>query len=116
MIEVTLKSIIKAIDDKLGEELEIIDVSELTPLANYYVICTASNSRRLNAIKEAVVEAVEKLGLSIHHVEGKSNSEWLLVDAHDIIVHILTPNERERLNFEELFKNQPHIDPASYLE
>ncbi len=116
MIEVTLQCVVKAIDDKQGEDIDIVDVSSSSPLASYYVICTASNSRRLNAIKEAICESIDKLGVSIHHIEGKRDSEWLLVDLDGIIVHILTPNERHRINFEELYHNLPHIDPSAYLK
>lgn len=116
MNEVILSAVVRAIDDKLGEDIDIIDVSNSNPLAEYYVVCTASNSRRIHAIKESVEEAIEKLGYKIHHVEGKANSEWVLVDAREVIVHIFSPNERKRFNFEELFHDLPHVSVEPFLK
>ena len=84
-----LKAIVRAVDDKLGEDIKVINVSNRTIIGEYFVICSASNSRRLNAVKESVIESVEKLGLNIHHQEGAHGSEWLLVDAYDVIVPVL---------------------------
>lgn len=111
-----LKAIVRAVDDKLGEDIKVINVSNRTIIGEYFVICSASNSRRLNAVKESVIESVEKLGLTIHHQEGAHGSEWLLVDAYDVIVHIFTKEERERINMEELFKDEPSIDVLSLLD
>lgn len=116
MTEITLKTILKAIDDKQGEDIEIIDVRNISPFATYYVICTANNKRRVHAIQEAVQEELEKMGQSIHHCEGNKDSEWVLVDAYDVIVHIFSPEERKRFDFRSLFQNEPHLDPDKLLQ
>lgn len=113
---ILLKEIVKAVDDKMGEDIKVINVSNKTIFGEYYVICSASSSRRLNAVKESVIESVEKLGLNIHHKEGISGSEWMLVDAYDVIVHIFTKEERERIKLEEIFKDEPSIDVLALLD
>lgn len=116
MTEITLKTIIQAIDNKQGEDIDIIDVRNINPFATYYVVCTANNKRRLHAIQEAVQEELEKIGMAIHHCEGKKDSEWVLVDAYEVIVHIFSPFERERFDFHSLFQNEPHLDPNRLLQ
>lgn len=116
MKELVLSAVVRAIDDKLGEDIDVIDMSSTNPLVEYYVVCTATNARRINAVKESVVEAIEKLGMKIHHTEGKSDSEWVLVDAYDIVVHIFSPSARERFDFESLFKDLPHINIAPFIK
>ncbi len=99
-----LKIILKTLDDKKAEAVEVIDVSSLTPLCETYVIATADNIRKLNAIKENIVEAIEKSGESIHHVEGREDSGWVLIDAFHIVVHIFSPEQRERIDLDGLIK------------
>lgn len=115
MTEVLLETIVHAIDDKQGEEIEIIDVSENTPLANYYVICTADNPRKLNAIKNEVVGAIEKMRLPIHHIEGREDSGWILVDAYDVIVHIFSVLKRSEVKLDDLLKNLKRISAAGFI-
>ena len=118
MTQLILQAVVRALDDKKGEDIEIIHVEDVNPFAQYYVLCTADNSRRLNALKEASIEAIEKLGKGIHHFEGKSKSEWILIDAYDIVIHIFSPDERERLDFDELFAHQKRIpvEPVLLIE
>ena len=99
-----MKAIKSALDDKKAEDIITIDVREKTPLMDYHVICTASNTRKMGAIKEEVEKQIELANGRIHHVEGTPESGWILVDAFDIIVHIFSPEERDRIRLEEIFK------------
>ena len=100
----TLKIIEETLDNHKAEDIETIDVSERTPFAEYYVLATALNKRQLNALKEAVIEELEKNALSYGHIEGTPESGWILIDAHHIIVNIFTKEERERVSLETLLK------------
>lgn len=96
-----LKLIKKAILDKKGEKVEIIDVKKITPFASYYVICSGMNYRQLDAIKESVVEVLDKNKVAINHVEGKAKSGWVLVDANSVIINIFSREERERFKLDD---------------
>jgi len=100
----TLKAVKTALKEKLAEDIIVIDVREKTPLNDYHVICTANNSRKMDAIKEEVLKQVIQAEGKIHHVEGRPESGWILVDAYDVIVHIFSPEERERIKLEDIFK------------
>lgn len=99
-----MKAIKVALEEKKAEDIIIIDVREKTPLNDYHVICSASNTRKMWAIKEEVEKQIDLVGGKIHHVEGTPESGWVLVDAFDIIVHIFSLEERERIHLEDLFK------------
>jgi ribosome-associated protein len=99
-----LKVIKAALEEKKAEEVIVIDVREKTPLNDYHVICSGSNPRKMWAIKEEVEHQLIAAGSKIHHVEGTPESGWVLVDAYDFIIHIFSPEERERIRLEDLFK------------
>lgn len=99
-----MKAIKLALEEKKAEDIIIIDVREKTPLNDYHVICSASNQRKMAAIKEEVEKQIEHAGGKLHHIEGTPESGWILVDAFDIIVHIFSLEERDRIRLEDLFK------------
>lgn len=100
------KVIEKAIKDKKGENIIIYDVTGKNPLCDYVIIATALNERNLESIADNVVDELEKHKFKINHVEGKSNTPWIIVDAIDAICHILTAEERERIKLEDLLEWQ----------
>lgn len=94
----------KVLDDHKATDIEVIDVKERTPFADYYVIATASNVRQLNALAEIIEEEFEKNKFDVGHIEGKADSGWILIDAHHVIVNLFTKEERERISLEDLVK------------
>ncbi|MCQ2752904.1 MAG: ribosome silencing factor [Bacilli bacterium] len=101
-----LKIIKKSISEKKGEKIEIIDVKSRTPFADFYIIASANNPRQIDAIKDAVVDTLEKNKIKINHVEGRSSSGWVLVDAYSYIINIFSKAERARFNLEELLNKK----------
>lgn len=99
----TTKAILALLETTKGEDIELIDVSELTPFSEHYLLVTASSMRQMNALKEAVLKKLRELNASLHHVEGRVESGWILIDAHHLIVNIFTKEERERISLEEIF-------------
>ncbi len=99
-----MKAVKTALEEKKAEDIIVIDVREKTPLNDYHVICTGGNPRKMDAIKDEVEKQVVLAGGKIHHTEGIPTSGWILIDAYDIIVHIFSDEERERIKLEDLFK------------
>ena len=100
------KEILKAIEDRKAENVKFYDVRGVNPLCDAIIICTALNERNLFGIENAVEKAAEKLKMKINHVEGRNDSRWVIVDLSDVIVHILTRDERERLGLDEIIKTK----------
>ena len=109
----TAKKLAACLDFHKGEEVRLYDVTALTPLASYYVVASFSSDRRARGAEDECEEIIYKNGGNISHVEGKANSPWILVDGEDIIVHLLSEEERARLSFDDLFLSCPQIDFSS---
>ena len=101
-----IKIIKKSILDKKGEKVEVIDVKKKTPFADYYIICSGSNFRQLDAIKNSVEDSLIKNKIKINHIEGRAESGWILIDAYQFIINIFSKIERERFDLENLLKTR----------
>ncbi len=110
-----LECIVKAMDDKLANEITAIDMRMSSPMFDTFVICSASNERLMQAIKENIREECDKNGFDIKRIEGSKESKWILIDVGDVIVHIFDKNERINYNLEKLWGDMPHIDIKGYL-
>jgi ribosome-associated protein len=89
--------------DKKAKNIVILNIHELTPMADYFVICSANSGTQIDAIAQSVEERLESLGIVCKGIEGKDESRWVLMDFGDIIVHIFRPEEREFYNLERLW-------------
>lgn len=89
--------------DKKAFDILLLDVRDVTTIADYFLVCSGNNSRQIQAIAEAIDEELGKQGAQLLHREGVADSGWLLLDFGDIIVHIFGPKEREYYRFERLW-------------
>lgn len=102
----------QAMNDKKGEDIRIIDISEVSVIADYFVICSASNTNQIRALVDAVEEAMYKAGYETAQKEGNQNSSWVLMDFKDIIVHIFSKEDRLFYDLERIWRDGKVIDPA----
>ena len=103
-------------EQKTSRELAIIaaqDVAELVGETDFFVIVTASNSRQVNSIVDAIKEDLrDKGGVKPFHVEGTQDGSWSLLDYGQIVVHVFQPETREYYRLEELWNDAPVLDLA----
>lgn len=90
-------------DDKKAREVKILDIRSITTVADYFVICSGTSPTHVKAIADNVEEKLGSLGLPLHHVEGYQNGRWVLLDFGDVVVHVMTEEEREFYNLERLW-------------
>lgn len=110
-----LEVIVKAADDRLAQEIIVMDVAQLTPLADYFMVMHAKNEKQLGAIVEAIVDAAEKASIPVKSVEGKDGGKWILVDLYDIIVHVFYYSERTHYNVEKVWRDAPLVDISDWI-
>lgn len=110
-----VECIVKAMDDKLAQDIVAINMENASPLYDTFILCTASNTRLLNAIQDNVVDQCEKNGFEIKSIEGRGNAEWILIDVGDVICHIFSEEARKEYNLEKLWSDMPTIDIKEYL-
>lgn len=96
-------AVVDAIEDIKGFDISVMDVREMTSLASYMIVASASSSRQTKAIANNVLEKLKELGVNARGTEGEREGEWVLVDLGDIIVHIMLPTTRAYYNLEQLW-------------
>ena len=97
------KAAVDAASDKKASDIILLDIRDVTTIADYFVICSGSNPRQLQAIADALEENLEKQGARMFHREGVADTGWILLDFGDVIVHIFGTKEREYYRLERLW-------------
>jgi ribosome-associated protein len=107
-----IKSILKAIQDKKGEHIVSLDLRKIhEAVADFFIICEASNQPQIRAIADAVEDAVKKnTGEHPYHHEGKENLQWVLIDYVNVVVHIMHPESRKFYKLEEMWSDASVMD------
>lgn len=105
-----LKRIVDIIEDKKGEQTVVLDISEISSFADYFVISSANNINQLQAISDDLQELLEKEGLKINKVEGAKNSSWVLLDFTDIVIHLFTKEDRIFYNLERIWADAKQVE------
>jgi ribosome-associated protein len=87
----------------------MLDIGQISSFADYFVICTAESDRQINAICDAVDEALSREGVKLRKREGTADSGWVLLDFVQVIVHVLSTPLREYYNIESLWSKAPQV-------
>lgn len=103
------KTIVDVAADKKASDVTLIDIRELSVLADYFVICTGANRRQIQAIASAIDDKMTELHVNTRGREGNAEGGWVLLDYGDVIVHIFGPMEREFYRLERLWSEAPTV-------
>ena len=106
-----LKLIYQALEDKKGEDIVMIDISQVSVLADYFVICSAGNDSQIQALVDNVDEKMHENGYQIRQQEGRNSGTWVLLDYGDVIVHIFERENRSFSNLERIWNDGRRILP-----
>lgn len=109
-----IKFILEAFEEKKGYDLSILDVSEVSSLADYFLICSSSSERQSRAIAQEVEDRLSELGLKVFHKDGMQTARWIIIDCGEIVIHIFNCDEREKYDFEEIWNRGKFIDTESF--
>ena len=102
--EKTIDFIVNTLIDKKARDIVVINVSQKSSITDYFVIATGEVSKHVRALYEDLEEKLRKdLGRKLLRADGLSQDDWIVMDYADIIVHLLTPLQREWLKLEELW-------------
>lgn len=96
---------IDAMQDKKAENIQIIDISSVSPLADYFVIANGTNRNQVQAIADNVEELLGRLGYERRPVEGYDSANWILLDYKDIIIHIFDKESRSYYDLERIWRD-----------
>ena len=109
------KTIVGALEDIKARDIEVFDVTHITPMFDRVIVATAESGRQLAALARNVQTKALAEGWRTSRIEGENSGEWVLVDLGDVVVHILQPEARLHYNLEELW-NHPKPKAAKTRE
>jgi ribosome-associated protein len=106
----------KCADDKLGENIKVISVGAVSSIADYYVIATANSEPQLHALCSEIERRVrDEYKLHPTRTDGVGTGGWNLIDFSTVLVHLMTPEMRERYNLEGLWGDNPAVETVERL-
>jgi len=100
----------KALDDKKGQEIKVLETADLTTLADYFVICTATSTTQIKALADICEKTLKDAGEPPHHVEGHRGGTWVLLDFSSVVVHIFMDEARKFYDLERLWGDAKPVD------
>ena len=104
---------VKAIEDKKGEDIVILEMDKNSgAFTDYFVVCSGTNPRQLQAIADDVQKQMEEIGQRPNSVEGYNQAEWVLLDYVDFVLHIFSERARKFYDLERLWKSARKLTPA----
>jgi ribosome-associated protein len=107
---------ILACQDKQAEDVAILELEKDSgAFTDYFVMCSGTNPRQIQAIADAVDERLEMLGLRVAHSEGYKQAEWVLLDYVDFVVHVFSEKARQFYDLERLWKSAKRVEPAELM-
>ena len=100
----SLKTVVtNALADMKALEIKVLDVRGLTDIADFMVIASGTSDRHVRSVAQRVVEKTKEAGFRPHGVEGQQDSDWVLIDLNEMIVHVMLPRVREFYGLEKLW-------------
>lgn len=103
---------IKALEDKKAENVKIIDISNISTVADYFIIASGKNRSQIQAMCDNVDETLERVGITMKQTEGYKSANWILMDYGDIIVHIFDTENRLFYDLERIWRDGKEMDAS----
>lgn len=106
------KIAIEGLEDKKAEDIKVIDISEVSVMADYFIIASGSNRNQVQALADNVEEMLHDVKIRPRQIEGYQSANWILMDFNDIIVHIFNEEDRLFYNLEKIWMDGKIIDAS----
>lgn len=97
--------IVEILNEKKANNIQVIDLKQMSVLTDYFVICSGSSTTHIKALADELEETFTGMGIKHSHMEGYDSARWILMDYHDVIVHIFHEQEREFYSLERLWSD-----------
>ena len=104
--------IVNALEDLKAFNIQTLDVTALTSITDVMIIASGRSNRQVKALADQVQEKIREAGLPLLGMEGDSEAEWILIDAGDVVLHIMQPATRDYYQLEKLWKTEDAINTS----
>ena len=105
----------KALDAKKGQDIKVLETGDLTTLADYFVICSATSTTQIKALADGCEKVLKDAGEPPHHIEGHRGGTWVLLDFSSVVVHIFNEEARQFYDLERLWQDAAPVDLSGIL-
>ncbi|KAB3533114.1 ribosome silencing factor [Alkaliphilus serpentinus] len=105
-----VERIVHYIDEKLGEDIKVLDIKEVSSICDYFVIASGSSIRQVKSISDEIEDQLSKLDIFPRHKEGYHAGRWVLMDYGDIVIHIFHEEDRLFYNIERIWKDARNLN------
>ncbi len=109
-----LEIAVKALDSKKAVEITALQVTSLTSVADYFVIAAGTSNTQVRALADEVEYQLEVEGITPRQIEGKATG-WILLDYHDVVIHVFLQDQREYYNLEKLWADATEVDISALV-
>ncbi len=110
------KLAIQALQDKKAQDIRIIDISEVSVIADYFIIAGGSNKNQIQALCDNVQETLGRAGYPEKQTEGYNTANWILMDFGDVIIHIFDRENRLLYDLERIWRDGRQVDLVEFEE
>lgn len=100
----------RAMDDKKAEDIRVIDISAVSTIADYFIICNGTNASQVQAILDNVEEFLGRAGYNPLRIEGIRSANWILMDYGDIVIHIFSKEDRLFYDLERIWRDGRNLE------
>lgn len=104
------KTAVAGLEDKKADDIRVIDISEVSVIADYFIIASGSNRNKVQAMADNVEEKLAEAGVHPRQIEGYQTANWILMDFNDIIIHIFNEEDRLFYNLEKIWLDGKIVD------
>ena len=104
------KAIETFLDNKKGRDIKVLHVEDVTSIADYFVVCTATSNTHVKALSGEVEYQLERRGVNAYHIEGRDNNSWVVLDYCNVLVHIFNREARDFYNLDKLYENTTAVE------
>ncbi len=111
-----LKNIVKTLDSKKAEEIDVIGIKDLTIIADYFVIATGTSTTHTKSLADEVEYQLKEKGINPTRTEGYNGANWILLDYSDIVVHIFYKETRQYYSLERLWADGNKVDIKQFID
>lgn len=106
----------KILNEKKGENIKVLEITDVSSLADYMVIANGTSSTHVKSLAEELEYQMGEMGYSVSHIEGYRSNSWILLDYVDIIVHVFSEEAREFYDLERLWQDGKELDISKYID
>jgi len=105
-----------ALEEKKGENIKVIEISEISTIADYFIVVNGNNPAQLRALQEEVEDKLSKKGYEPKRIEGIRSDSWILLDYGDVIIHIFSKEDREFYDLERIWVDGKQINKEDLMQ